>query len=60
MASEHARQRLVDGAGTQFDPPIVEAFEAILAGATDTYREGSRTDFTLVARPAVSSLTEAA
>jgi putative nucleotidyltransferase with HDIG domain len=47
MPSRVARMRLAQGVEGQFDTTVVAAFEAILAGATETYRLGSRSDFTL-------------
>ena len=62
MPSRVARFRLAQAAGTQFDTTVVAAFEAILAGAGDTYLSGVRPDFAieaqrqpaLLARPVVS------
>lgn len=47
MPSQVARLRLAQAVESQFDTSVVAAFEAILAGATEAYRSGSRTDFTL-------------
>lgn len=47
MPSRVARLRLAQGVESQFDTTVVAAFEAILAGASETYRLGSRPDFTL-------------
>ena len=47
MPSRVARMRLAQGVESQFDTAVVAAFEAILAGASDEYRSGSRADFTL-------------
>jgi putative nucleotidyltransferase with HDIG domain len=47
MPSRVARLRLAQAAETQFDTSVVAAFEAILAGAGETYRAGSRDDFLL-------------
>ena len=47
MPSRVARFRLAQAAGTQFDTTVVAAFEAILAGATETYLSGIRSDFAL-------------
>ena len=41
MPSRVARLRLAQAVEAQFDTTVVAAFEAILAGATDSYREGS-------------------
>jgi putative nucleotidyltransferase with HDIG domain len=62
MPSRVARFRLAQAAGSQFDTTVVAAFEAILAGASETYLSGVRPDFAieaqrqpaLVARPVVS------
>ena len=40
MPSRVARLRLAQAVETQFDTTVVAAFEAILAGASDAYREG--------------------
>ncbi len=40
MPSRVARMRLAQAVETQFDTSVVAAFEAILAAATDEYREG--------------------
>jgi putative nucleotidyltransferase with HDIG domain len=55
MPSRVARFRLAQAAGTQFDTTVVAAFEAILAGASETYLSGARSDFTVEAQrqPAV-------
>lgn len=47
MPSAVARARLVHGIAAQFDGSVVAAFEAILDGASETYRLGSRADFSL-------------
>jgi putative nucleotidyltransferase with HDIG domain len=47
MPSRVARLRLAQGAESQFDTTVVAAFEAILAGATESYRMASRPDFSL-------------
>jgi putative nucleotidyltransferase with HDIG domain len=54
MPSRVARFRLAQATGTQFDTTVVAAFEAILAGASETYLSGARSDFTIEAqrRPA--------
>ena len=41
MPTRVARLRLAQAVETQFDTSVVAAFEAILAGATETYRSGS-------------------
>jgi len=50
MPSRVARFRLAQAAGTQFDMTVVAAFEAILAGASETYLSGARPDFTVEAQ----------
>jgi hypothetical protein len=50
MPSRVARFRLAQAAGTQFDTTVVAAFEAILAGASETYLSGARPDFALEAQ----------
>ena len=45
MPSRVARLRLAQAADTQFDTSVVAAFEAILAGADEEYRMGTRSDF---------------
>jgi HD-GYP domain-containing protein (c-di-GMP phosphodiesterase class II) len=47
MPSRVARLRLAQAVDTQFDTSVVAAFEAVLAGANETYRAGSRDDFLL-------------
>jgi putative nucleotidyltransferase with HDIG domain len=47
MPSSVARLRLAQAVESQFDTTVVAAFEAILAGATDEYRNGTRLDFVL-------------
>lgn len=50
MPSRVARMRLAQAVESQFDTAVVAAFEAVLAGAPDTYRSGSRSDFRLYHR----------
>ena len=45
MPSRVARLRLAQAVETQFDTSVVAAFEAILAGADEEYRRGTRSDF---------------
>src|SRR5215216_1723859 len=45
MPSPVARMRLAQAVESQFDTAVVAAFEAILAGADDAYRGGSRQEF---------------
>jgi HD-GYP domain-containing protein (c-di-GMP phosphodiesterase class II) len=47
MPSRVARLRLAQAAESQFDTSVVAAFEAVLAGATESYRTGRREDFML-------------
>ena len=42
MPSQVARMRLAQAVGSQFDTAVVAAFEAILAGASETYRRGGK------------------
>jgi putative nucleotidyltransferase with HDIG domain len=46
MLSRVARLRLAQGVETQFDTTVIAAFEAVLAGAGDSYRDATREDFT--------------
>jgi putative nucleotidyltransferase with HDIG domain len=48
MESHIARLRLAEGAMSQFDPMVVEAFEEILAVANEEYRRGLANDFVFV------------
>lgn len=50
MPSRVARFRLAQAAGTQFDTSVVAAFEAILAGSSETYLSGIRPDFAVEAQ----------
>jgi putative nucleotidyltransferase with HDIG domain len=45
MPTRVARLRLAQAVASQFDTSVVAAFEAILAGATDEYRQGLQPDF---------------
>jgi putative nucleotidyltransferase with HDIG domain len=47
MPSRVARLRLAQAADSQFDTGVVAAFEAVLAGANESYRTGQRGDFIL-------------
>ncbi len=49
MPSRVARLRLAQAVESQFDTSVVAAFEAILAGADEDYRLGTRMDFSLEA-----------
>jgi hypothetical protein len=50
MPSRVARLRLAQAVESQFDTGVVAAFEAILAGAPEAYRDGASADFTFEAR----------
>jgi HD-GYP domain-containing protein (c-di-GMP phosphodiesterase class II) len=50
MPSRVARLRLAQAVESQFDTSVVAAFEAILAGASESYRNGIRDDFRLEAQ----------
>jgi putative nucleotidyltransferase with HDIG domain len=50
MPSRVARLRLAQAVETQFDTSVVAAFEAVLAGAPETYRLGKSADFMLEVR----------
>src|SRR5207302_2072289 len=45
MPSRVARLRLAQAVESQFDTTVVAAFEAVLAGASESYRVGRREDF---------------
>jgi HD-GYP domain-containing protein (c-di-GMP phosphodiesterase class II) len=47
MPSRVARLRLAQAVESQFDTSVVAAFEAVLAGASESYRSGQREDFSL-------------
>ena len=47
MPTRVARLRLAQAVESQFDTSVVAAFEAILAGSSEDYKAGHRTDFTL-------------
>jgi putative nucleotidyltransferase with HDIG domain len=49
MPSHVARLRIAQAVGTQFDTTVVAAFEAILAGASESYRLGRGDEFRLTA-----------
>lgn len=61
MSSHVARFRLMQASGSQFDPEVVDAFEAILRAASETYLSGLRPDFTIEAQrqPALVARTVA-
>ena len=48
MPSRVARLRLAQAVESQFDTSVVAAFEAILAGADESYRMGKRDDFQIM------------
>jgi HD domain len=50
MTVEVARARLLQAAGTQFDPAVVAAFDAILEDAGETYSSGAGADFAVEAQ----------
>ena len=60
MPSRVARLRLAQAVEGQFDTSVVAAFEAILAGAPEAYRAGSRADFLLETQSASQSALRAA
>ena len=51
MPSRVARLRLAQAVESQFDTSVVAAFEAILAGADESYRMAKREDFQVMAAP---------
>ena len=57
-----ALRRLEDGAGTQFDPEVVEAFLALLGGRGDLYARGATAHFALEAQahPELSDIAASA
>lgn len=59
MPSRVARLRLAQAVESQFDTTIVAAFEAILAGANETYRTGAHADFAVEARDVYTSPSSA-
>ncbi len=50
MPSRVARMRLAQAVESQFDTSIIAAFEAVLAGASEEYRMGVGSEFTLEAQ----------
>jgi len=56
MPSRVARLRLAQAVESQFDTTVVAAFEAVLAGASETYRSGQREDFSLEIKDAQRAL----
>lgn len=61
MSAGLARERLLQAAGTQFDPAVVAAFDDLLENASETYSSGARADFALEAQahPQLAASTEA-
>ena len=59
MPTRVARLRLAQAVETQFDTSVVAAFEAILAGASESYRLGTRVDFHFEGQAQVLEGTEA-
>jgi putative nucleotidyltransferase with HDIG domain len=60
MPSRVARMRLAQGVESQFDTTVVAAFEAILAGSSEDYREGKGVGFTLAEQDRYSQPTSIA
>lgn len=50
MPIDTARERILQAAGTQFDPEVVAAFDELLEVASETYSSGARADFALEAQ----------
>jgi putative nucleotidyltransferase with HDIG domain len=50
LTTGEARSRLLQAAGSQFDPLVVAAFEALLSESSANYVEGRRPDFALAAQ----------
>lgn len=61
MSVSLARERLLQAAGTQFDPEVVAVFDDLLENASETYWSGARADFALEAQahPELASSVEA-
>jgi putative nucleotidyltransferase with HDIG domain len=61
MPVDVARERLLQAAGTQFDPEVVAAFDELLETASETYSSGARADFALEAQahPELAASVEA-
>jgi putative nucleotidyltransferase with HDIG domain len=55
MPSRVARLRLAQAADTQFDTSVLAAFEALLAGAEEAYRVGTRSDFILASQENIAT-----
>jgi HD-GYP domain-containing protein (c-di-GMP phosphodiesterase class II) len=60
MPTTVAASRLRAAAGTQFDPAVVAAFEALLAEESESYRRGHRADFGVDAQAITPALLRAA
>jgi putative nucleotidyltransferase with HDIG domain len=56
MPSRVARLRLAQAVESQFDTGVVAVFEAILAGASEAYRDGASADFTFQAQQNETSM----
>jgi putative nucleotidyltransferase with HDIG domain len=56
MPSRVARLRLAQAVESQFDTSVTAAFEAILAGETESYRVGKAPAFTLAAQDRLAQL----
>jgi putative nucleotidyltransferase with HDIG domain len=56
MPSRVARLRLAQAVESQFDTTVVAAFEAVLAGSSESYRSGQREDFSLEVKQAQVAL----
>jgi putative nucleotidyltransferase with HDIG domain len=56
MPSRVARLRLAQAVESQFDTTVVAAFEAVLAGASESYRSGQREDFSIEVKGARRAL----
>ena len=54
MPSRVARMRLAQAVESQFDTAVVAAFEAVLVGADEPYRAGSRREFSIFSSETVS------
>jgi len=58
MPSRVARLRLAQAVESQFDTTVVAAFEAILAGASENYCSGDRSDFSLARQEALAEFAD--
>jgi putative nucleotidyltransferase with HDIG domain len=59
MPTRVARLRLAQAVETQFDTTVVAAFEAILAGAHEEYRNGTAGEFGVVSRSLLAVVADA-